>query len=87
MRDWHQSDESDMPLWVLDLDDALYSVDHRRLCAWPDEFDGNWHWEIQTYDAAGVADSGICPTLGEAQQAAVAAVQRLAMHPGQGGRR
>ncbi|MBB3221041.1 hypothetical protein [Pseudoduganella umbonata] len=73
MRDWHQSDESDLPLWVLDLDDALYSVDHRRLCVWPDEFDGRWHWEIQTYDDAGLAGSGVCATLAEAKAAAVAA--------------
>ncbi|GGY16094.1 hypothetical protein GJV26_26735 [Massilia dura] len=81
MRDWHQSDEFEMPLWVLDLDDALYSVDHRRLCVWPDEFDGGWHWEIQTYDDTGVAGCGTCDTLGEAQEAAVAAA--LAAHPAQ----
>lgn len=81
MPDWHLSDEFEMPLWVLDLDDALYSVAHRRLCAWPDEFDGCWHWEIQTYDDAGVADSGICATLAEARQAAVLAARRLAAGP------
>lgn len=78
MRDWHQSDEFEMPLWVLDLDDALYSVDHRRLCAWPDEFDGRWHWEIQTNDGDGVAGSGICATLAQAQEAALALARQLA---------
>ena len=34
MRDWTCSLESDIALWVLDLDDAGYSVDHRRLCVW-----------------------------------------------------
>jgi hypothetical protein len=81
MRAWHQSDESDLPLWVFDLDDALYSVEHRRLCVWADEFDGRWHWEIQTYDDAGLADSGICATLAEAQQAAIAAAHLLAANP------
>jgi hypothetical protein len=84
MRDWHPSDESDLPLWVLDLDDALYSVDHRRLCAWPDEFDGSWHWEIQTYENGGVAGCGSCPTLAEARQAAMAAAHRLAASGRQG---
>ena len=85
MPDWHPSDESDLPLWVLDLDDELYSVHHRRLCAWPDEFDGRWHWEIQTYENAGVADSGTCATLAEAQAAAVAAARRLAAGTARGG--
>ncbi|GGY35911.1 hypothetical protein [Pseudoduganella albidiflava] len=81
MHAWHPSDESDLPLWVLDLDDELYSVDHRRLCVWPDEFDGRWHWEIQTWEDAGLADGGTCATLAEAQQAAVGAALRLAAKP------
>jgi hypothetical protein len=85
MRSWYQSDEFEMPLWVLDLDDALYSVDHRRLCAWPNEFDGNWHWEIQTWDATGAADGGISATLGEAQAAALDAARRLAAKSGRAG--
>ncbi|HEX8605667.1 MAG TPA: hypothetical protein VF774_23700 [Pseudoduganella sp.] len=83
MRDWHPSDESDIPLWVLDLDDALYSVAHRRLCAWPDEFDGRWHWEIQTWDATGAAASGTCATLDQAQAAALDAMRRLVAERGQ----
>ncbi|WP_338762638.1 hypothetical protein [Massilia sp. METH4] len=79
MPDWHPSDEFELPLWVCDLDDAIYSVAHRRLCVWPDEFDGRWHWEIQTYETGGVADSGICATLEEARHAAVAAARRLAV--------
>ena len=55
MYNWYQSDEFEMPLWVLDLDDDTWSVHHRRLCVWSDEFDGSWHWEIQTYDHGGVA--------------------------------
>jgi len=58
MHDWTQSAESDIALWVLDLDDATWSVDHRRLCVWQDEFDGTWLWEIQTYHDGGVAASG-----------------------------
>jgi hypothetical protein len=84
MRDWHPSDEFELPLWVLDLDDTIHSVEHRRLCVWPDEFDGNWHWEIQTYDDGGVADRGLCATLAEAKAAAMAAAHRLAANAARG---
>jgi len=82
MHAWHRSDEFELPLWVLDLDDALYSVGHRRLCAWPDEFDGRWHWEIQTWDGTGAAAGGLCATLAEAQAAALDAARRLAADRG-----
>ncbi len=76
MHDWYQSDEFEMPLWVLDLDDDTWSVHHRRLCVWSDEFDGSWHWEIQTYDHGGVAASGTCASAEAAMRAAEAAARQ-----------
>jgi hypothetical protein len=78
MNDWYQSAEFEMPLWVRDLDDKVYSVGHRRLCVWPDEFEANWHWEIQTYEDAGVAASGICAGQQDAMATAEAAARSLA---------
>jgi hypothetical protein len=78
MNDWYESDEFEMPLWVRDLDDRIYSVAHRRLCVWPDEFDGSWHWEVQTYDDAGVAASGVCAGQRDAMTAAETAARALA---------
>jgi len=75
MHDWTPSAESDIPLWVLDLDDAIWSVDHRRLCVWQDEFDGAWQWEIQTYHDAGVAASGTSVSRASAMAAAVEAAR------------
>jgi hypothetical protein len=77
MQDWHFSEESDLPLWVRELDDALYSVEHRRLCVWQDEFDATWRWEIQTYAAGGVAGAGLAASRAAAMQAAEAAARRL----------
>jgi len=81
MHTWHSSEESDLPLWILDLDDEIYSVDHRRLCVWPDEFDGSWHWEIQTYEHEGVADSGIAGNRADAMSEAETAARRSAGNP------
>lgn len=78
MHDWHPSMESDLPLWVRDLDDDTYGVHHRRLCVWGDEFDGSWHWEIQTWERDGVAAQGVAATLPDAMAAADAAARRLA---------
>jgi len=70
MRDWTQSAESDIAMWVLDLDDAIYSVDHRRLCVWQDEFDASWQWELQTYHDGGVAAKGVAASRDEAMTSA-----------------
>jgi hypothetical protein len=78
MHTWHASEESDLPLWVLDLDDEMFSVDHRRLCVWADEFDGNWHWEIQTYEHGGIADCGTAVSQADAMSEAETAARRLA---------
>jgi hypothetical protein len=78
MRDWYLSEECEMPLWVCDLDDELYSVDHRRLCVWADETDGHWCWEIPTYEHSGAAASGMAATADDARYAAEAAARRLA---------
>lgn len=58
MTTWYQSDEFEMPLWVFDLDDRIYSTGHRRLCVWFDELEAVWKWEIQTYNHGGVVASG-----------------------------
>jgi len=76
--DWTSSMESDLPLWVRDLDDDTYGVHHRRLCVWADEFDGGWHWEIQTWDADGVAGQGVANSRDEAMALADAAARALA---------
>jgi len=75
MHDWYQSDEFEMPLWVLDLDDATWSVHHRRLCVWPGELDGVWRWEIQTYEQGGVAAKGTSDSECGAMRAAEAAAR------------
>lgn len=81
MHTWHPSEESDRPLWVLDLDDKMYSVDHRRLCVWQDEFDGSWHWEIQTFNLDGAAGCGSGISQAEAMVEAEAEARRLAGNP------
>lgn len=81
MRAWTYSLESDIPLWVLDLDDAGYSVDHRRLCVWQDEFDGSWQWEIQMYRDIGAAARGTAASREEAMTAAEIAA-RMHARPG-----
>lgn len=78
MHDWHSSLESDLPLWVRDLDDDTYGVHHRRLCVWADEFDGSWHWEIQTWEQDGVAGQGVAAGQREAMAAADEAARGLA---------
>lgn len=80
MNDWYQSAEFETPVWVFDLDAATYSVAHRRLCVWADEFDASWHWEVQTYADDGVAGSGIAID----RQAAMAAAQAAARTPAAG---
>jgi len=80
VKDWYHSSEFEMPLWVLDLDDQVYSVAHRRLCVWLDELDGSWHWEIQTYDDDGVAAADVCASEQAAKDAAVAAVREGVKH-------
>jgi len=72
---WTPSGESDLPLWVRDLDDDIYGVHHRRLCVWPDEFDGRWHWEIQTWEQDGVAAQGLAASRDDAMRAADAAAR------------
>lgn len=74
MNDWYSSAEFEMPVWVRDLDDDTYGVDHRRLCVWADEFDASWHWEVQTYADDGVAGNGVCAD----RQAAMAAAEAAA---------
>jgi hypothetical protein len=83
MHDWTQSEESDIPMWVLDLDDASYSVDHRRLCVWQDEFDASWQWDIQMYHDIGAAARGTAASRDEAMTAAEIAAR---LHARQGGR-
>jgi hypothetical protein len=78
MQHWTSSIESDLPLWVRDLDDDTYGVQHRRLCVWADEFDGRWHWEIQTWDDTGVAGQGVAASRDEAMLLADAAARALA---------
>ncbi|MCS0590858.1 hypothetical protein ACFQ09_24050 [Massilia norwichensis] len=78
MHTWHASEESDLPLWVLDLDDEMFSVDHRRLCVWADEFDGSWRWEIQTYEHGGIADCGTAVSQVDAMSEAETTARRLA---------
>lgn len=85
MNEWHRSDEFEMPLWVRDLDDHLYSVDHRRLCVWLDELEGFWRWEIQTYEHQGIAASGSSDSELSAKVQAVAAARRLHLGAGHGG--
>lgn len=80
---WHQSEESDIPMWVLDLDDAAFSVDHRRLCVWQDEFEGTWLWEIQTWHDSGMSANGTAAGREEAMTAAEIAARIAA---GAGGR-
>ena len=70
MARWYPSEESDIPMWVLDLDDATFSVDHRRLCVWQDEFDGTWLWEIQTWHDSGMGANGTAASREEAMTAA-----------------
>jgi hypothetical protein len=86
MRNWYQSEEGEMPLWVFDLDDELYSVDHRRLCVWADETDGDWRWEIQTYEHTGAAASGVAISADQAKRAAKAAARQLSGAQQSGGR-
>lgn len=74
---WTPSGESDLPLWVRDLDDDTYGVHHRRLCVWADEFDDSWHWEIQTWDDTGVAGQGVAASRDEAMLLADAAARTL----------
>lgn len=78
MNDWYQSAEFETPVWVRDLDAATYSVDHRRLCVWADEFDASWHWEVQTYADGGVAGSGVSADRQAAMAAAEAAARAAA---------
>jgi len=82
MHAWTLSNESDLPLWVLDLDDDLYGLEHRRLCVWADEFDGGWHWEIQTWEGDGVAAAGLGASRDDAMAAAEATVRSRAAAPG-----
>ena len=82
MHDWYESLESDLPMWVLDLDDARYSTGHRRLCVWQDEFDALWHWEIQTWHGNGVAQEGKAAGRDDAMRAAVAAARAAAGNAG-----
>jgi hypothetical protein len=70
MLQWHEVEESEVRCWVLDLDPNLYSVNHRRLCAWQDDADGQWHWGLETFSGTGEAASGIESSLGNAQEAA-----------------
>jgi len=83
MQAWTQSEESDIAMWVLDLDDATYSVDHRRLCVWQDEFDAGWQWEIQTYHDGGAAANGLAASRDEAMASAETAAR---LHSVGGGR-
>jgi len=75
MHDWTPSEKSDIPMWVRDLDDASYSVDHRRLCVWQDEFNGSWQWEIQTWIDTGMAAGGSAASREEAMAAATIAAR------------
>lgn len=84
MHTWHSSEESDLPLWVLDLDDEIFSIAHRRLCVWADEFDGSWHWEIQTYEHGGIAGSGTGCSRTDAMIEAETAARGLAGNPAAG---
>lgn len=71
---WHEIDESEVKCWARDLDPDVYSIDHRRLCVWQDEFDGRWHWELETFSGTGEAASGVEADLADAQAAADRAV-------------
>ncbi|SDE02673.1 hypothetical protein SAMN05216345_1354 [Cupriavidus sp. YR651] len=73
---WHEISESDIPCWARDLDPNLYSVNHRRLCVWQDEFDGRWLWEVETFSGTGEGASGQATSLLEAQAEADRAVDR-----------
>lgn len=84
MHSWVLSDESDMLLWVCDLDNAVYEVTHRRMCAWFDELTDTWKWEIVTYEHSGVAASGTSGSEQEAKSAAEDAALKFASI--QGGR-
>jgi hypothetical protein len=78
MKTWYQTDEFEYPAWVCDLDKDLYSVLHRRLCVWADEFDGQWRWEIQTFDHLGTAGDGVSSTREHAMIAAETAALQMA---------
>jgi len=82
---WTASIESDLPLWVRDLDDDSHGVRHRRLCVWADEFDGAWHWEIQTWSDDGVAGQGVAASREDAMLQADGAARALASAGPQGG--
>jgi hypothetical protein len=82
MHHWYLSEEFDTPIWVCDLDAAVYSVAHRRMCAWCDELSGDWRWEIVTYEHDGAAASGNCASEREAKNAAEDAARRIASTPG-----
>jgi hypothetical protein len=78
MTTWYQSDEFEMPLWVFDLDDHIYSTDHRRLCVWFDELEAVWKWEIQTYQHSGVVANGSTHSENSSKIAAETAARELA---------
>ncbi|CAG2144380.1 hypothetical protein D3C87_1053340 [compost metagenome] len=55
---WREVHDDAVRCWILDLDGAVFSVHHRRLCVWQDEFNLLWCWEIETYDGLGCAARG-----------------------------
>lgn len=78
MTAWYQSDEFEMPLYVFNLDDHMYSTDHRRLCVWFDELEAVWNWGIQTYHHSGIVASGSTDSEQSSKSAAETAAREFA---------